>query len=143
MTSEFDIAEWARANKACFETTPLTEMRGSERIQVGYNVDLYALAPMDKAPGEERRAAGAEIWERLKAILEAATREGGAARFEVEPARVGAVMRQQNDLQPEVNLRARVFHADDYFKAVTNDERDRVPAFERRLTTLGLKHGRW
>jgi hypothetical protein len=143
VTSEFDIAAWAKANKACFEMTPLTEMRGSERMQVGYNVDLYALAPMDKAPGEERRAAGAEIWDRLKDIVEAATREGGAARFEIEPARVGAVMRQQNDLQPEVNLRARVFHADEYFKAVTNEERDRLPAFEKRLTSLGLKHGRW
>ena len=143
MTSEFDIAAWARTHKACFEMTPLTEMRGSERIQVGYNVDLYALLPMDKAPGEERTAAGAEIWNRLKAIVEEATTEGGAARFEVEAARVGAIMRQQNDLQPEINLRARVFHAADYFAAVTNEERDRVPAFEKRLTTLGLKPGRW
>jgi len=143
VTSEFDIAEWARTHKACFEMTPLTEMRGSERIQVGYNVDLYALLPMDKPAGEERRAAGAEIWEKLKAVVESATKDGGAARFEIEPARVGAIMRQQNDLQPEINLRARVFHADDYFKAVTNEERDRIPAFEKRLTAIGLKPGRW
>ena len=143
MTSEFDIAAWARTHKACFEMTPLTEMRGSERIQVGYNVDFYALLPMDKPAGDERRAAGAEIWGKLKAIVEAATKEGGAARFEIEPAKVGAIMRQQNDLQPEINLRARVFHADDYFAAVTNAERDKVPAFEKRLTALGLKPGRW
>lgn len=144
VTSEIDIATWAKEHKACFETSPLTEMRGSERIQVGYNVDFYALLPMEKAPGEERREAGAEIWQQLKAILEAATREGGKqARMEIESQRVGAIMRQQNDLKPEINLRARVFHADEYFTAVTPAERERLPAFEKKLVALGLKPGRW
>ncbi len=143
VTSETDFAEWARTHKACFELTPLTEMRGSERIQVGYNVDLYAQFPMDKAQGQERSEAGAGIWNQLKAILEAATREGGQARVEVEAQRVGAIMRQQNDLQPEINLRARVFHPDDYFKAVTPEEREGLHAFEKKLTTVGLRHGRW
>jgi hypothetical protein len=144
VTSEIDIAEWARAHKACFEMTPLTEMRGSERMQVGFNVDFYALLPMDKPPGEERRKAGAEIWQQLKTILETATREGSKqARMEIEQQRVGAIMRQQNDLQPEINLRARVFHADEYFAAVTADERERLSGFEKRLTAMGLKPGRW
>lgn len=142
MTSGIDIAEWARTHKACFELTPLTEMRGAERMQVGYNVDLYALLPMDKPQGDERREAGAAIWQQLKAIMETAA-EGAQARMEIEPPRVGAIMRQQNDLQPEINLRARVFHSDDYFTAVTSAERDRVPVFEKRLTALGLRPGRW
>ena len=144
MTSEIDIATWARTHKACFEMSPLTEMRGSERIQVGYNVDFYALLPMDKAPGEERRDAGAQIWQQLKTILETATRDGSKqARMEIESQRVGAIMRQQNDLQPEINLRARVFHADEYFAAVTPEERDRLPVFEKKLMAIGLKPGRW
>ena len=144
MTSELDIAAWARTHKACFEMTPLTEMRGPERIQVGYNVDFYALLPMDKAPGDERREAGAEIWRQLRTILEAATRDGEKqARMEIDPQRVGAIMRQQNDLQPEINLRARVFHLDEYFAAVTSEERERLGAFEKKLTALGLKQGRW
>ena len=144
MTSEIDIATWARTHKACFEMSPLTEMRGSERIQVGYNVDFYALLPMDKAPGEERREAGAAIWQGLKTILETAIRdEGNEAGIEIEPEREGAVMRQQNDLQPEVNLRARVFHAHEYLATVTPEVRDLLPVFEKRLTNLGLRPGRW
>jgi hypothetical protein len=143
VTSETDMAAWARTNKACFEMTPLTEMRGSERIQVGYNVDFYALLPMDIPPGDQRREAGAAIWQQLKAILETATQQAGQARFEIDAQRVGAIMRQQNDLQPEINLRARVFHPDDYFAAVTAEERERLHGFEKRLTTLGLRQGRW
>ncbi len=144
MTREIDIAAWARAHKACFEITPLTEMRGSERMQVGFNVDFYALVPMDKPPGDERRHAGAEIWRQLKAILETATQEESKlARMEIEQQRVGEIMRQQNDLQPEVNLRARVFHADEYFTAVTAEERDRVSEFEKGLIALGLRASRW
>jgi hypothetical protein len=144
VTSETDIAARARAHKACFEMTPFTEMHHSERIQVGYTVDFYALLPMDRPAGEERREAGAEIWQQLKEILRIATRgEETGARMEIEPQIEGAVMRQQNDLQPEINLRAHVFHADEYFAAVTSEERDRVPIFEKKLTALGLRPGRW
>jgi len=144
VTAENDFEAWARTRQACFELTPLTEMRGSERLQVGYNVDLYALLPMDTDRGEERGKAFLEIWTKLKSVLETATREMvDGARTEVEPMRLAAVMRQENKLQPEVNLRARVFHGDNYLSSVTNDDRNRVPVLEERIRTLGLRHQKW
>jgi hypothetical protein len=135
---------WARTRQACFELTPLTEMRGSDRIQVGFTVDLYALLPMDTDRGEERGKVFLETWTQLKTILQTATEGmGGGARMEVEPMRLAAVMRQQNKLQPEVNLRARVFHGDGYFTAVTQEERDRVPVLEEKIRNLGLRQGNW
>jgi len=144
VTTETDTEAWAREHQACFELTPLVEMRGSERIQVGFNVDLYARFPMQKERGEERTQAAVDIWTHLKTILETAAKGGrGEARFEIDQMRTAAIMRQENKLQPEVNLRGRVFHADDYFAPVTSEERSRLPSFEERLRALGLRVRNW
>ena len=143
MTTETDNDAWARDHQACFELTPLVEMRGSERIQVGFNVDLYARFPMDKERGEARTHAAVEIWTHLRTLLEAAAQvRNGNARMEVDQMRPGAIMRQENKLEPEVNLRGRVFHAE-YFAPVTEEERARLPSFEERLRALGLRVRTW
>ncbi len=144
MTSETDNEAWAREHQACFELTPLVEMRGSERIQVGFNVDLYARFPMEKDRGEARVQAAVETWNHLKTLLETVAAGGqGKARLEFDQMRTAAIMRQENKLQPEVNLRARVFHADDYFAPVTAEERSRLPSLEERLRALGLRVRNW
>jgi hypothetical protein len=146
MSTEIDVAAWARTHKAAFEVTPLMEMHGSERVQIGFTVDFYALLPMDKAPGDERRELGMAMWKQLRTILDQAVgqrEQGGQARVEVEPMRVAAVMRPENEMQPEVNLRARVFHAADYFASVSPADRDRLSVFEKKLSTMGLRAGHW
>jgi hypothetical protein len=141
---ENDVAEWAEAHQACFEIDPLIEMRGAEKIQVGFTLELYARLPMESGPGPERRQSGAAVWERLRTILESVLpREGGSARVEIEPRRMAAVLRPENQMQPEVTLRARIFHADDLWKAVTPGDRDRREAFEKKLVAVGLKAGHW
>ena len=144
MTTETDNEAWAQAHHACFELTPLVEMRGSERIQVGFNVDLYARFPMDKERGDARTHAAVQIWTQLRTLPAAAASGGkGDFRMEVDQMRPGAIMRQENKLEPEVNLRGRVFHAEHYFSAVTEEERARLPSFEERLRTLGLRVKTW
>jgi len=148
MSTPIDVAAWARTHKAAFEATALMEMHGSERVQIGFTVDLYALLPMDKSPGDERRELGMAMWKQLRAILQEAVQQagapsGGQARLEVEPMRVAAVLRPENEMQPEVNLRARVFHADDYFTSVSLADRDRLSVFEKKLSAMGLRAGHW
>lgn len=144
MTTETETEGWAREHQACFELTPLVEMRGAERIQVGYNVDLYARFPMHKERGEERTQAAVEIWNHLRTLLETAAKGAKSdARVEIDQMRTAAIMRQENKLQPEVNLRGRVFHAADYFAPVTAEERARMPSFEERLRVLGLRVKSW
>lgn len=144
MTSESETEAWARDHQACFELTPLVEMRGSKRIQVGFNVDLYAHFPVEKHEGEERAHAALEIWTRLRTILEtAANGASGNARLEIDEMRSAAFMRQENKLQPEVNLRGRTFHAGDYLTPVTDDDRALLPTFEERLRALGLRMRNW
>src|SRR4029453_19038620 len=65
--SNAEWSEWARRRRVSFEIQPLTELRGGEKLQVGFALSLYAEAPMDKAPGTERRAAAEKLKQELLA----------------------------------------------------------------------------
>ena len=144
MTAETDDASWARSHLACFQVAPLVEMRGKEKVPVGFTVDLYAGLPLDQPPGEERMEQSRRLWERLRAMVESlAPAEASGVRVEVEPWRTAAYLRPENQLKPEVGLRARVFHAGDFFKATTADERAGLTEAERKLITMGLRAGHW
>ena len=144
MSETDDTAEWARAHQASFETEPIIEVRGSEKIQAGFVLTLYARLPMELPPGEERRMAGDALWERLRAVLTLALEGQGSedVTLEVEPPRSAAVLRPANKLQPEIALRANVRHKEG-FQAVNADERRRMSAFEKKITALGLRAGHW
>ena len=144
MTTESDDAAWARTHRACFQVLPLVEMRGNAKMQVGFIVDLYAALPADKAAGAERIEESRRLWERLRAIVESLRPpEGSTARMEIEPQRTAAYLRQENEMEPEIGLRARVFHGDEYFKAATPDESKRMSAVEGRLKAMGLRADHW
>jgi hypothetical protein len=110
---------------------------------VGFVLNLYARLPMEIPPGEERRKAGAALWERLRGILDQALEGGGGeAQVEVDPPRTAAVLRPENKMEPEISLRARVRHKE-AFQPVTGDERERMSAFEKKISALGLRAGHW
>ena len=145
MSTENEVATWAKAHHASFEMDPLIEMRGAERIQVGFSVALYADFPIDKELDKDRRDEALARWQRLRVILESILPppESREARIELDPIRPAAVLRPANELKPEVVLTARVFHKDDSFAAVTPEERERLHAFEKKLVALGLRQGHW
>jgi hypothetical protein len=55
---------------------------------------------------------------------------------------MAAVLRPENEMKPEIALKARVVH-EETFQAVTPDERQRMSAFEKRLAVRGLRSGHW
>lgn len=144
MATESDDADWARTHRACFEVGPLVEQRAGERVHVGYTIHLYAAAPLDKAAGTERDQEWTRIWGRLRSFVESLRpAEDAGVRLEVEAMRPAAYLRPENKLEPEVGFRARVFHGDRYFNPVTDDERTRMSAVERKLAAMGLRAGHW
>ena len=139
MTTDDDVA-WARAHGAAFDTEPLIEMKGSERIKVGFTLTLYARVPMEKAQGAPRREESREILGRLRAIAESLQPESGSrARIEIEPTRPAVALRPESGLAPEVSLQARIFHGDDYFAPVTPEEGKRMSRVDRELEAKGLQ----
>jgi len=142
-SNESDDIAWTRAHQACFEIAPLIEMRGAQKIQVGFTIDLYARLPTEKAAGPEREEETRRVQERLRTLASSLAPATGNVRVEIDPPRAAAFLRPENEMAPEISVRARVFHGDDYFAAVTEDERTRVSAVDHKLVALGLRQGHW
>ncbi len=141
--SDAEWPAWAREHRAAFEVAPLVELRGGEKMQVGFTLSLYAAVPMDLPAGAERQQAGRALWQELREVAEAAVPDGErGARAELDPPHT-ALLRPENEFKPEVGLTWRLFHEDDYFKSVTNEDRERLARLEQRLSAMGLKRGRW
>ncbi len=135
-----DVAAWAEAHGASFETAPLVEMVRGRQVQVGFTISLYARLPVEAGPGPERVAAAAEIWEALREIAQSlAPRVGARARVDVEAQRPAAFFAPEGRMLPEVAFTARVFHGDDYFAEVTVSEEQKLRAVTGQLTEMGLK----
>jgi hypothetical protein len=141
--SDAEWAAWAKENKVAFEATPLVELRGRERMQVGFALTLYGGLPPDE-PAGTRREASRRLKEEMREFLEEATTPGEAvARTEWAPSEMEIVMRPENELRPEVGVTLRIFHADEYLKSVTTGEREGLARFEKRLVEKGLRQGHW
>src|SRR5262245_60972971 len=117
--SDAEWTDWARKNRVAFEVSQLLEPKGHEKIQVGFGLILYGALP-DKPAGPERQDAAVHLMQEMRELIEATFPAGQAvARTEWEPPRLAAVLRPENELKPEVSLTLRIFHADEYLKAVT------------------------
>jgi hypothetical protein len=136
---------WARQTMAAWELTPLVEMHKGERVQVGYELELYARIPADRPAGDEQRQHVVEaLWDKLREIAESLPPAlGEHARIEVEPFEAADRLRPETDFAPEVLLKARLFHASDYFAPVGEDDRRRMKTIEEQLSGLGLRARSW
>ena len=138
--NETEIPAWAKEHQASFEIAPMIEMRDGQKLQVGYEINLFAELPLG---GAGQQAVGG-LWEGLRSIAEKLLPpEATKARLEVAPYRSAARLRPENEMEAEVMLTARLFHASDYFAPVDERERLALSVLEKRLTGMGLKQGHW
>jgi hypothetical protein len=139
--SEADWVAWTREHRVAYELTPLLETRGSDKLQSGFSLTLYAAAPMEKAAGAERQEAGRRLWDELRALAETAVPPAErTARVALDPPHA-ALLRPENEFKPEVALTWRIFNPE--LTPVTAEDRERLAGLEKRLAALGLKRGRW
>ena len=132
---------WAREAKAAFEIVPLVELQKGERVQLGFELDLYARIPEGLAAPD---AVVEPLWDRLRDIAESFLPLLGAeGRIEIEPFDRADRLRPETRFAPEVLLQARVFHGADYLKGVAADERAQLRPIEERLVELGLRPRSW
>ncbi len=118
-------------------------MRGSETIQVGFRLTLYAAVPKDLAAVEEREQAALKVRDELRDLAEAAVPESErAGGLELEPPHT-ALLRPENEFRPEFGFTWQIFHGDDYLTPVNAGDREDLARLEKRLVAMGLKHGHW
>jgi hypothetical protein len=132
---------WAKEHKAAWEVEPLFEMRAAAKVQVGYELDLYARLPAG-LPTAEQAFTG--LWDRLREIAESLLPlVGEQVLMDVEPFEAAGRLRPETGFAPEVLLQARLSHASDYFAPAGDQDRNRLRPLEERLTELGLRARCW
>ncbi len=132
---------WAAEHKAAWEIEPFFETHGGARVQVGFELDLYARVPAGKAYCEPDLEA---LWDRLRAIAESLLPSlGDDARIEVDAFEAADRFRPETQFAAEVLLQARLVRAGDFFAAVGGEARGEVRSIEQRLAELGLRARSW
>jgi hypothetical protein len=135
---------WAQQAKAAWELRPLIDQQKGQRIQVGFELDLYARFPIDVPSSTERQAVVERLWDRLREIAESLLPlTGGDGRIEVDPYEAAARLRPETQFAPEMLLTARLFHGADFLAPVHEGDRERLKPVEERLNELGLKPHSW
>jgi hypothetical protein len=139
-----ETQDWARLNKAAWEIAPLVEMHKGERMQVGFELSLYARLPPEAQASAAEEAALEGLWDRLREIAESLLPiAGSGARIEIDPFEAAGRLRPETNFAQEVLLTARLFHASDYFAPVAEADRERMKPLEARLAELGLRQHGW
>ena len=134
-----DVAAWAREHGVNYEVEPLIELVEGRQVQVGFALNLYARLPMDERPRSERWLDEALIRGKLHALLKSlAPPPGGRGRLQMQPDRAAAFLNASAGMAPEIVVTAHVFHGDQYFAPVTEDERTKVNEAARKLSELGV-----
>jgi hypothetical protein len=140
--SEAEWGAWAREHRACFQNAAMTEAVKGERVQVGFSLTLYVAAPLESTSGPDRMQAVGKLWDELKELAaDVAPPEERTALVQLEQA-ARVVLRPENEFKPEVGLTFNVFPRASGLAGVTNADRERMAAIEKRLLALGVKQGR-
>ena len=136
--SRSDWPDWARAHKACFDVQPLIEMHKGEKVQVGFELRLYAQMP-PRGQGVDER--GARILGTLREMLQSVVGpDHPVARLEIAwPS--AARVRPETGMTPEVELLARIVRRSGTFEPVPQDARQNLAFLEEGLIALGMKRG--
>ena len=142
--TEAEWQEWSRVHKACWEVQPLVELHGGQKLQVGFEIQLFVQFPPEVKGPEERRQAFPEIHARLAELCQLVfPSEAGEGRFEVERPEPLAKLRPETQFAAELQRVVRAFHKQEYFQGVAADARQRLQPLEERLKAFGLKPGSW
>jgi len=141
MATDAETQQWARENKASWDLRPLVEVHEGQRVQVGFELELYARLP-DLSSEEEQPMEA--LWQRLREIAESLPPlVAKGARIEVDAFEAADRLRPETGFAPEVMLQARLFHASDYFTPVGESDRRQMKPLEDRLSALGLRQKSW
>jgi len=137
--TEAEIKDWVLAHRVCFELSPHFEIHLRRKIQVGFELALFA-RPL---PGSSADPGGEEarrLFEGLRQVLDAAMPSD--VKHAVQPFDVSLHLRTPSLWRPEVQLVAKILHGST-FAPVDDEERGYARAVRQALRRLGASEGTW
>lgn len=133
-----DLKDWIRKHRVCFEVSPHFEVHRREKLQVGFELALFARpsrSDLADAGGSECR----QLFEGLREVLALAMPPGVA--YTVQPFDASLRLRA-SAWEPEVQLVAEIIHGS-IFAPVDEEERRYAREVRDALLRLGAREGTW
>jgi hypothetical protein len=146
-----ELRQFVREHRVCWHTYPVTVLHRGEQIQVGYEVELSAVHGTARGTLHADSPECHHLFGWLKRLADLIVPDW--PRHEIAPFDHSVHLEGSRGWEPEVVLRLRIFHRDDYFTSVEtcekclHDEPGSVARclteVEESLSTLGAHKGSW
>ena len=141
--SEPDLKEWIRQHKVCSELLPYFEMHESKKVQVGFELHLYA----QHSPGVMANPGCKECQEVYKHLQQIARlalpQEFRPTRYEIEPFDASFHIRKETKMKSEVQLTMLIIHREGFFNPVDDCERRCLAEIQQKLKEIGVQSKIW
>ncbi len=143
MTTQNDLNEWIREHKVCWELFPYYALGRGGRIQIGFELDLYAqhLPWVKTNPGCKECE---EVFKKLEEIARLALpTEFRPTRYDIQPFDASFHIRPETKLKQEVQLTMLIIHREGYFDPLDECERRCAAEIQQHLKNLGVQSKVW
>ena len=130
--------------RVCWDVWPEYVMVGSERRQIGFELELSGT----HAPGAHNPTPGCayckEVFSALLSIAEwIRPAEGRPTRYDFQPYEMKIHYSQNRSFRPDVNLSIKILHRQGGFDLVDPCEKRCLSEMEEKLRQIGACHGSW
>lgn len=143
MNTEDTLRRWIRDHRICWEIAPLIEMNDGARMQVGFELRLFARHRPEchPAPGcPECR----DLYEKLRVLaITVFPTETRPTRYDIAPFDASFHLRPESEWLPEVQLTVLIVHRDGYLMPVDACEGRCAKEIQESLHRLGARPKAW
>ncbi len=143
MSTHTELHEWIKEHKVCWELFPYKPMGIDGRIQVGFELDLYAqhLPSTNANPGCKECE---KVFKQLEQIAHLALpAEFRPTRCEIQQFDASFHLRPETKLKPEIQLTILIVHREGFFHPVDECERKCADEIQKHLKSIGVQRKVW
>lgn len=143
MSEPLDLPKWIKERKVCWELTPYYVMNKDTRVQVGWELTMYAQhGPLGSDdPGcDECEQLHVDLQHLAHSVL---PKQEESATYEFVPFEPCFYLRPESRFKNEVALIVRIHHGQGFFDPVDESETKIATAIEKNLKALGAHVRAW
>lgn len=143
MSEMTTLKEWIQEHKVCWELLPYYMMSEGKKVQIGYELYLYAQHALN-VKADPGCALCQKIFGELQQIAHLALpKEFRPTTFQIVPFDAAFHLRPETRMKNEVQLVLQIVHREGFFNQVDDCERRCSQEIENNLRELGVRSKAW
>jgi hypothetical protein len=143
MNAPTDLTEWIQKHKVCWDLLPYYAVDGGPRIQIGFELDLFAqhLPSVVANPGCKECE---NVYKNLAQIArKALPTEFRPTKYEIQQFDASFHIRRETNLKTEIQVTVLIIHREGLFDPVNECERKCADEIEKHLKNMGVQRKVW